>query len=226
MAELITNGVFRAQAIFQGGSGFARDRYVNTFHFRDLENTALNPFGGDFGSFGDEIAERVREFYEETTPAGTKVSDILSPYIQRDYEIRVYDLSNTENPRPAWITEHTLPAAGGADSLPFEVAVAASYYAGRNIPRQRGRIYLGPVAGSALAADAGVPRVKPTLLTTLAEAMQRLASEGVADRTDWGVFSPTDNVCRGITAGWVDNEFDTIRSRQPRATTRTPWSAV
>lgn len=224
MAELITPGVFRAQAVFQGGSGFARDRYVNTFHFIDKE-FSTGTVGGDFGSYGDELGERVREFYLEPVETGARVGGYLSPYVLRDFEVRVYDLGNTEDPRPVWVTEHTLPAPSGSDSLPFETAISASYYSFRNVKRQRGRIYIGPLGGLVMENIGGVPMVKPLVCETISQAMKRLSGEGVMDRADWCVFSPTDNEAKPITGGWVDNEFDTIRARQPRATSRSTWSA-
>jgi hypothetical protein len=226
----ITEGAFRGMAVFQGKTGLPRDRYVNTFHFTRgggwVPGTIADP--ADFGSFRDEIGERLREFYCEATAGGGRVGELLSPYIERDFEIRVYDLSNdgpAGGQRTAGITTHTLPAAVSASSLPLEVAITASFYAGTNTPRRRGRIFLGPLGEGALGAQAEFPTVAEGWRTTLAEAMTRLANEGAGDASVWGVFSPKDNEVRPVTGGWVDNDFDTIRARGPRATSRSSWAA-
>lgn len=230
MAMQISPGVIRAQVVFQGKSGFPKDRYVNTFHFA-RRNTDIGLDGGifsDMGSFRDEIGERLREFYLEQVATGMSVASYLSDYIKPDFEVRCYDLGTggDGSPREAWTTTHTKPAPAGAGKLPLETAVAMSFYADRNIPRRRGRVFIGPLYTAAQATGGDLPMVAEQFATTLAQAAQRLRSEGMADQLAWSIFSPSDNEAHRVTAGWVDNDFDTIRGRGPKASVRTEWSGT
>jgi hypothetical protein len=40
----------------------------------------------------------------------------------------------------------------------------------------------------------------------------------------WVIYSPTNNEIYDVEAGWVDDAFDTIRSRGGAATTRTTFT--
>lgn len=211
--------VFRAQVVFQGKSGLPKDRYINTFHFASSDLSTP-----DLGTGGNEIGERLREFYLEQTDTGEAVQNFLSGYIETEFQVRVYDLGTPSPPaREAWVTYHDLTAPRGGAALPFEVAVVASFFAERNLPRNRGRIFLGPLNQAVLSEDNDVPMVTPIFRQTLAAAMLRLTNEGVGDSFRWSVLSPTDNEAKVITEGWVDNDFDTIRARTPTASSRTPF---
>jgi hypothetical protein len=101
--------------------------------------------------------------------------------------------------------------------MPREVSLCLSYYATDNIPRKRGRVYLpngvvsttagglrpsGTVQGHALSFG-------PTLFKTLPPGHNPV------------VYSRMANAAYVITNYWVDDEWDTVRSRGLRGTTRT-----
>ena len=120
---------------------------------------------------------------------------------------KLYDLDN-DKPRPVK-AEHTAnQGAHGALSLPRELALCLSFYADRNLPRQRGRLYM-PVTlwkSSAGVRPAGSDQTK---LLDLADSLSGLGGANV----DWCVYSRVDNVHRKVTNAWADKEWDTVRSR-------------
>jgi hypothetical protein len=103
-----------------------------------------------------------------------------------------------------------------ASSCPREVALCLSFYAERNLPRQRGRIYL-PICGSTVSPSTARPN--NDLMTRVLSLSDAFSDLGGID-VDWQVYSPTDGQGRNITNAWVDNEWDTIRSRGLRGSTR------
>jgi hypothetical protein len=136
-----------------------------------------------------------------------------------ELEARFYDMDDPE-PRPVK-GQHkaTITKVTGA---PREVALCLSFYSQRNIPRQRGRIYLGPLSAS--LGD------RPTIAWQNAAL---LLAAGFADLggtdVDWCVYSPTSHGVSQDSAGdfamrvsdvWCDDEWDTVRSRGRKATSR------
>ncbi len=138
--------------------------------------------------------------------------------------VRMYDMAE---PTPREIQgefTHTATTATPDAVGPREVACCLSFHGDRNLPRSRGRIYIGPWwaaqcqerPGSGVIADLQVLR-------------QGLADIGGAD-VNWCVFSPTRTgasstpVFEQVQGGWVDNEWDTVRSRGLRASARNPYT--
>lgn len=101
-------------------------------------------------------------------------------------------------------------------STPREMAVCLSFYATRNIPRHRGRLYI-----PAWFAGASTAQQRPTLplvnMGALADAFQQLGGPDV----DWAVYSRKDDRAYPVTNWWVDNEWDVMRSRGSVSTQRT-----
>jgi hypothetical protein len=91
-----------------------------------------------------------------------------------------------------------------------------SYYATVNRPRWRGRLY---IPASLLSVTS--PGLRPTAATisnTL--AFRTILTSGLPDGTFLEVWSPTDKNGHGVTQFWVDDEWDIMRSRGLRSTTR------
>src|SRR4029450_12795068 len=111
-----------------------RDNVVNVLHFQT--NAPLGQ--ADL----DDLASDV-----------TGASTSTSPFPTRTITTKIYDLED-EKPRPVKATFKT--TAGGAMSGTGnrDVALCLSFSSGRNLPRQRGRLYLVPFS----AADAGSNR--------------------------------------------------------------------
>lgn len=219
MPEPLVPGVVRAQVVFQGTSNLPTDRYVNTFHFQNP-----NPVAGTVppGAHA-EIHDRLVDFYNTVRSTATiKVASFLSVLVSRaadGAQIRQYDLQD-ETPREPHVTTWTVGSADAGARLPPEVAICASFYNERNIPRQRGRIFLGPLEWTCIDGATGRPNT--IARQTLCDAMEALAAGN--DVMDWCTLSLTGGVRHGtVTAGWVDNEADTQRRRGAEVTARTTW---
>jgi hypothetical protein len=203
-------GVKRAMVVLGNQSGLPVDSVVNTWHF--------SPESTD----GD-IALALRAFYMPAS--GTSVGQYISNRISRSSsinKIKIYDLDDPK-PREAYEDGLTLPAASTTTGdLPHELACCLSYYATRNLKRQRGRIYLGPFHTGALTT--GVAGADTSVNLQLRDAIKTAAQALLANlNVTWVVYSPTDNMARDVTAGWVDSAFDIQRRRGAKAVSRLTW---
>lgn len=226
MADPQIDNAVRAQCIWNAPSGLPTDRFVTSWAFVRITGSIAT--GG--AQQADEVAERLREFWLEPAGGNIVASFLPTSIANRGLEIRCYDLGDPPGNKQAGIPGrepriYNFPANFGnaSPSLPREVAVTLSFYARRSTPRTRGRVYLGPLTQ---AATDGTPecKVSEAFRTCIAAAADRLANaEGAGDDMNWGVLSPTDEEIRGVTGGWVDDAFDTIRSRGQEAGTRTEW---
>lgn len=222
MADPILPDFFRAQVIFHGKTGAPEDVFVNNFVFRNDDVPGMPIF-----DVANAIQARLNAFYN-TPPDGQ--SDYLAKYLNGNLldtaaTIKVYDLGDTP-PRLPEVRPMTLGAMSAAASLPPEVAVCLSYYAGRPLPRRRGRIFLGPLTSSSVDISGNRTLVSSLLRETAKGAMEGLASN--ANETApvrWHVLSQTDGNAFMITGGWVDNAHDTIRKRGFVSSGRTLWGA-
>jgi hypothetical protein len=220
---------YTAQHIFQGETNLAEDRYVNVFRF----------MGPDTGTptideVADSIKKGLQDFYTGLGPASNTVLQFLSPVILGTAEIRVYDDSDAMPREP---TIRTYPfAVPSMNPLPSEVALCLSMYGNRNLPRERGRVFLGPLNTSATATGSDIARPATALVNALAAAGTRLAvsvdSTGVSG-LQWAIRSAgpySDGTGAGVIThtrirnGWVDNAFDTQRRRGAVPSARTLWT--
>lgn len=205
-------------------SNLPRDVTVNTFHF-DTD--------GDVEDAAPAIVANLVAFYNATvTPPGNPISYYLAGVISRANDSSRIELINMTDPKPRvpfYTDTFALGVPGSTQALPNEVALCTSWQAptisGVNQARRRGRIFLGPLANGASDAASGVP-VRPiaSLLTTLKGASQRLVVDSLADGNPLVVYSRVSGGLAQVSNGWIDNEFDTQRRRQPMATARTTWS--
>jgi hypothetical protein len=184
----------RVQVITKTATALAPDFVVNTVYF-DV-----------FGIQGDPdyqaIANSTRDAFKarNTLPGGWGC------------ETRVYDMADPL-PRPIKATGAWQVTSAGA-GLPNvrEVALCLSYYSERNLPRFRGRLYVGPFV---ILTE----RPNATALDSVMALAVAIAAVGGAN-VDWQLYSPTRNAYSKITNVWADDEWDTVRSRGLRATTR------
>ena len=208
--------IYRTMAILQGKSNLPEDRFVNTWHF-DTGNPGITP-----AAFYASVNENLHSFYEDPVEVGGfSVSDFLpSDVINSTIQFRHYDLSENEPREPEIYDGVILPSA--VAPLPTEVAVCLSFFGTRNIPRQRGRVFIGPLsqnAGTVGAGGAGL-RVADALANTLIAAAARLDADLAATGVQWVVWSRTSIDAHPVTGGWVDNAFDTQRRRGTQPTGR------
>lgn len=209
-------GIVRAQVTFENVSALPRDRFVNTFHFESAATETAY----------QDIADLLSAFYTFNY-AGSSLDSYMSAVVA-SATIRLYDLGESE-PR----TPHVKPVTGAfspgaATPLPNEVAVGLSYYADKNAPRERGRIYFGPLNSSALGPRSGTEpdaQLHPDLRGALGLSASNLAALPVGGGPRWCLLSPVTGGSAGpITAGWVDSAFDTVRKRGAKALVRQTWT--
>lgn len=219
MADPIIDNAVRVQCIWQAPSGLPEDRFVTSWAFiRAVAGAKVWP------NSAEEISERLREFWlEPVAPRSDPVASYLPNSVTaQGLEIRCYDLGQAPPREPA-VFAHETTAGSSSTPLPREVAVTLSFYADRNIPRHRGRVFIGPLASNTLAGTSS-SAVHPNLQASLTEAANRLAhGRGASDDMQWAVLSQMDAEIRPASDGWVDNAFDTIRKRGAEATDRMVW---
>ncbi len=222
MADPVIPGGIRTQFILQGASGLPEDRFVTTWAFRQEGNLA--PSLGDLQSANDLVAQF---FTGISAPSVSTIAAFLGPQVEKSVsEARSYKLGDAV-PREPFITNYDLGPNANASGLPSEVAVCASFFAGRNLPRQRGRTYIGPFIASVATMVNGAGAVRPAgnLLEAMSGSMKRLQAAAIADGLRWCVLSQADGVLKDITEGWVDNAFDTQRRRGEKPLGRSTWSS-
>lgn len=124
--------------------------------------------------------------------------------------VRAYDMADAKPREP----KATATSPVGSTSRPAgapQVALCLSYYADRNLPRSRGRIYTGPWSSDE----------RPTIqrmqgLITLGQGLAGLGGLNV----DWSLYSPRTGDHTRISNIWVDNSWDIIRGRKIDGTLR------
>lgn len=187
--------VWRLQVAAGGDTAFVRDKVLITPHFND------SGVGTDPQGLCDDLAVAMAAYYNAA---------------QRQIEVTAYDAQGTPPVDPqGYAIRNTglFPAAG----TPREIAICLSYYSGRNAPRSRGRLYVPYFAIGASGTLAGRPTA--THRTKISELVPILTGLGGPD-VDWCVYSRILNDPKPVTNWWVDDEWDTVRSRGLRPTTR------
>lgn len=180
-------------------SGKPEDAFTNTLYFNITQESPIDP--PDWQQLCTDLAAVYRS-------AGAN-------FVRgRELQVRAYDMADAK-PRPLKAIATSAPV-GTAPTAPAQVAVALSYYADRNLPRQRGRIYTGPWTCTSELVDTATINA----LVSLANGFFNLGGVNV----DWSLYSPTTGEHTRINHGWVDNSWDIIRSRKVDATLRTTFS--
>jgi len=185
--------VFHAQVSAMYDTAFPRDRLVNVLSFdRPLALPA------DGAAIAGDIATLFDVEWYTAAP-----------------EITVKLYAEGPAPQPPFAEATINAGVIGAANGPREVALVLSHYSEFNRPRMRGRVFLAAFPGGAAAG----PRPTSFVQGKALALGQGLSDIGGAD-IDWGVWSPTDQAFRAATNIYVDDEWDTIRSRGLRPTSR------
>lgn len=188
--------VWKLQTAFALDSTLSRDLMLITPHFDD-HGATTDPQG-----LCDDLAAALASWAIRATQV----------------TVKAYDAEGTKPVYPAGEAVQHL-GSSPASQCPREVALCLSFFSGHNAPRWRGRLYIPfPVL---MAQDGVAPAGRPTSTArasvgALAPIFQDLGGPDV----DWSVYSKKDGVARPVTNWWVDDEFDTVRSRGQRATMR------
>lgn len=189
-------------------SALPEDVTVNTWHC----STTLTDGAVGAQNFIDDL----KTFYTAID------NTVLGVTIAGPALFKAYDLADPLPRVP--IVEDSQALTSGSQVLPQEVALCLSYQAapisGVNQASRRGRVFLGPIYMGACNPDTGRPETAQ--LTTIATAADALLAAANADTTyDWVVYSPTNDTVAIVDNGWIDNAFDTVRSRGVAPTART-----
>lgn len=194
----------RALVITRKETDLPRDHCTNTLYF-DTDS----PF-----TWLDEQIEGIQE-----TDLAVDLRDVFRNRwfhtTGMGVEVKIYDMQDA---LPRRVRGHANWAAATGEnsgaSAPRDVACCLSFRGSANTKRTRGRIYVGPYT----AAQANE---RPS--TGVTDNLMVLA-QGIADlggvNIDWCVRSSFGNAMHPVKHAWADNEWDTMRSRGLRATTR------
>ena len=129
------------------------------------------------------------------------------------FKIKVYD---AQKPPPNYPLAEAENGTGFvASTSPRELALCLSYYSTWNRPRYRGRLYLPAWwfgATSNLRPSAGQ--------ITAALGFKSVLTNGLPPSHNWCVYSERNGAFYGVSNCWVDDEWDIVRTRGLRGTTR------
>lgn len=177
------------------------------------------------GPGGDDatIAAALAAFYDSL-----RTAILPAGVAQNGHIIKRYDLPGLTPNYPTYETTFNLTAAPTGDRQPSEVALCLSYQATR-IPgqfqaRKRGRVFIGPLKESTNLNG----RPTTTATNALLDGLETLydAVDAVTDAGVLAVWSTVDQVAYPIVQGWVDDAFDTQRSRGLQVSARTTRALV
>lgn len=177
---------------------------VDTVLPRDV--LMINPHFDDHGVTTDpaglcnDLAEAISQW---TVPGGA-------------YQVKctAYDANGTPPVFPAGESTFWPGVSGGAQE-PRELALCLSYYSGQNRPRYRGRLYV-PVCLLGVSTGGRPNTAALTKVMTLGPILTGLGGPDV----DWVVYSQVDSSARPVSDYYCDDEWDVVRSRGLRPTTR------
>jgi hypothetical protein len=189
--------IWRLQASWQYDSASARDRVTINPHFE-----VLNP------------APDVQQLCQDLAVG----LDAISPSTA-EIQVKGYDAQGS---KPVYPEGDAKVNAGGilATARPRELAMCLSYYGGRNVKRQRGRLF---IPTQFLLQNVGT--LRPAMpVTKMNDIVTLLTGLGGVD-VDWCVYSRVLDRAFPVTNWWYDDEWDVMRSRGLKGTTRVQGTA-
>lgn len=187
--------LYRVQIAIEAGNDLAIDDSTNTFYLQDIGPTS------DPGNLAQSAANLWATFRDY--PVGTT-----------RITAKIYDMEQAE-PRVPLETKYGVGLVANSPGGPREVALCLSFYSTTNIPRRRGRLYVGPW-------HSGIMAQRPEVLQAMNKCRDLaigLTNLGGTD-VDWMQYSQVNNLANKVTNWWCDNEWDTVRSRGLRGTSR------
>lgn len=204
-------------AVTLNPSASGRDKFMNTWHIatRDATTpvTAANSFITALQTFYNTVDAQLSYSVTGAVPL-----------------VQVYNLLELK-PRQPIVEDELAALTTSATKSAREVACClsyrASYESGVTPKRRRGRIYIGPLGGSAVDTATGL--FSSTLVSAISGAGDVLqATGGASTEWAWVVYSPTtDTAGTGetgmyeVVSGWVDNHPDIQRRRGADGGTKT-----
>lgn len=225
----------KAVVIIPSVTGVPKDAVQNTFHFTTPTASTTPSTTAELESIRDAIKDFYDTAHSTTTWGGSgsvKVTAALSGILlSPTITIKIYrcetEITAGASPEPIITYTVTLGAFNTTQPPhPAEVAACLSFKGTLDtaIPaaRQRGRIFLGPLHNGTGGVTANKLVLTTAYLATFAAAGNALRAWATAG-IEWVVWSHAALQAFPVTAGWVDDAFDTQRRRGTVATTRTVW---
>jgi hypothetical protein len=142
----------------------------------------------------------------------TAVKAITTVGAARSFGLKVYDAEKAPPSYP--LAERVNGTGFTASTRPREIACCLSYYAQANRPSQRGRMY---IPGQFIS---GSFDLRPSSTQRLQVAEWATALDINQPNTAWVLWSRKLRLAMPVTDWWVDDEWDVVRSRGLRPTTR------
>lgn len=160
----------------------------------------------------------INPHYESSNPvgllAGLKTNlQNWTPTAGHPVILKAYDALKAPPSYPLAIDQvaGTTPNSG----VPRELALCLSYFGGVNRPTFRGRLFL-PATWFGVA-----PAVRPTgAQQDLAGEFAGIIGKNLPNGMWWTVYSRKNRSAAQVTDWWVDDEWDTVRSRGLKPTSR------
>lgn len=200
----------RVQVSFPSVAGDPKDAIVNTWHF-----------------FADAIDEGTRAEIKAALAAFYEGCDAYKSILVawNLNTTKIYDLSQPEPRTPVDVATLAVTGAPSVNSLPRELAVCVSfktdYESGVENGRRRGRIFFGPLNTAALGSGGEIASGARGQIAASAGVLR--ATSDLAADWSWSIYSRAANATYPVVGGWVDDEFDIQRRRQPTPTTRSTF---
>lgn len=185
-------------------SGAPADQATNVMHFDG---------GTDYASIGTNILNVFAG-----SPLQPSVPSFGLYTDRTKLEVKVYDLADPK-PRPERYYE-AMTMEGDSEYGPRLLAPVLSFYSGRNIGRQRGRLFIGPVADTVTANE----QVPPNVMTQLINLAKGIYA---TDGGTWNhvVYSQANHApTPTITNYFVSNSWGVQHSRALAASGRSSWA--
>lgn len=204
------------EVILPSITGVPADAVVNTFAF---------------DSYSVGIATAVEAFYNGANvhhPLAYNLALTLDRSAGKA-KLNVYDitghLDGSPHGVPIEMDTFTLGASSGDAALPADVCVGLSFhaditYTGRKAARQRGRVFLGPMADNASVVNQNATTKEAEVGTAFTDDLLSAAATLLAAEPTWSVWSRADAALHAVIGGWVQNRFDSQRRRRTAATSR------
>lgn len=213
---------YTVQVALHRDMGLPEDDIVNTMHFEGDDDVDADD-EERWAELRPGLVSRVIAFY-------VSISSTFSSILSGNATVKVYNPADPSLPGaprvPRWTETFVISPASGV-SLPAEVALCVSFRgaaeSGVNMRRRRGRIFLGPIAASAITSGTAPNNdARPTaaLRAGILANFDAMAT-GTSGAARLAVYSPTaDPLGTGVegswtdvTTAWIDDAWDTIRKR-------------
>lgn len=204
-------GRYFAQVTLLSATGNTRDNQVNGF--------AAGQIGTLDATLATSWTNVIKAFYD-----AVRSGNALRGMAASNHLVKFYDINGTLPNYPLFERTFNLTAAPGAVEMPQEVALCIGYknLSATTVPRgrRRGRIYISGWSES--ANDAGRP-ISANVTSTLDAFSTYVSSFNALGTLDASIWSRSNATTYPIETAFVDNEWDTMRSRGGRATSRSTW---